>query len=119
MFSVPVAFSMTVLDVEKTLRHSCDLVLRDEEPTDAAARQRRGEALAALGKLFMEVADGTDRETRHADAFDTIAEQMQAAIVAEQHLRAQEEGGAAVAEGEGEEGGGDVEEGLVPPAARP
>ena len=63
---------MTVLDVEKTLRHSCDLVLRDEEPTDAAARQRRGEALAALGKLFMEVADGTDRETRHAEfvAFD-------------------------------------------------
>ena len=116
MLSVQVAFSMTVLDVEKTLRHSCDLVLRDEEPTDAAARQRRGEALAALGKLFMEVADGTDRETRHADAFDTIAEQMQAAIVAEQHLRAQEEGGAAVAEGEG---GGDVEEGLVPPAARP
>ena len=71
MLSVQVAFSMTVLDVEKTLRHSCDLVLRDEEPTDAAARQRRGEALAALGKLFMEVADGTDRETRHADAFDT------------------------------------------------
>ena len=48
--------------------------------------------------------------------FPPTLHKAQAAIVAEQHLRAQEEGGAAVAEGEG---GGDVEEGLVPPAARP
>ena len=86
-----VVFQMTVIDVENTLRKSCDLVLRDSDPQDKAARRRRGEAMAGLGALFQEVADGTNREERHAEAFDQMAEQMQSAVAAQQAAEAAEE----------------------------
>lgn len=83
-----VVFQMTVVDVENTLRRSCDLVLRDADPQDKKARRRRGEAMRALGELFQEVADGTNREERHAEAFDQMAEQMRAAVSASQAAEA-------------------------------
>lgn len=112
-----VVFGMTVLDVENTLRKSCDLVLRDTDPADKKARQRRGEAMAALGDLFKEVTDGTDREARHAEAFDQMAEQVAGAVAAEQTSRGSGE------DEDGDGATGSVEQGgaedppLVPPVA--
>jgi curved DNA-binding protein CbpA len=106
-----VVFQMTVLDVENTLRRSCDLVLRDTDPQDKAARRRRGEAMQALGLLFQEVADGTNREERHAEAFDQMAEQMQSAVAAAQSAEAGD------ADGQSELGA-QGDEAIVPPGTQ-
>ncbi len=98
-----VVFQMTVLDVENTLRRSCDLVLRDSDPQDKAARKRRGEAMQALGLLFMEVADATDREARHTEAFDQMAEQMQSAVAAAQAAEADDADVLSQRDGQGDE----------------
>lgn len=105
-----VVFQMTVLDVENTLRRSCDLVLRDTDPQEKAARRRRGEAMRALGLLFQEVADGTNREVRHREAFNQMAEQMQSAVAATQAAETAETAEADVAGGEHET--------IVPPGAQ-
>ena len=54
-------WNASALDIESTLRHVCDKVLHDFS-VSKPKRGKRGEALAALGKIFQEVKapEGTD-----------------------------------------------------------
>jgi hypothetical protein len=59
--------------------------------------------MQALGLLFMEVADATDREARHTEAFDQMAEQMQSAVAAAQAAEADDADVLSQRDGQGDE----------------
>ena len=74
---IDIAFYMTVLDVEKTLRSAIKKLFRDKG-VDKRARQERARGLSMMGKIFMKHGE-TDTQKGLAIMKQQLQGQMDAA----------------------------------------